>query len=83
LRVPTNQIGDIGVGTCHATKDAPASLGGLDVANVNVQMPFTIFAAAIEGRVSGEGDALRRGGQLVCQSRAKRLADPNRQSLTW
>ncbi len=50
----------------------------LDIADANLELPFTIVAAANEGRVRGDGDTGSRDGLVDRRSGAKSLADLER-----
>ena len=52
---------NVSVGSGDGAEDLPPTVGCLDVANANFQMPVTFLAATNECRVSGDGDA--RGGR--------------------
>jgi hypothetical protein len=53
----------------------PATVGCLDVADANLQMPFAVLAAADEGRINGDGDGRRCGRRLDRRGLAEVLAD--------
>ena len=48
---------NVGVGSGGGTEDLSPTVGCLDVANTNFQMPLTFLAATNECRVGGYGDA--------------------------
>jgi hypothetical protein len=56
LEVSPDQHGHVGVGPCDSIKDLPLSRGCFDIADANLEMPFTAMTAADEGRINGDGD---------------------------
>ena len=78
LEASPDQHRNVGVGPCDGAEDLPPSVGCLDVADANLQMPFAVVAAADEGRVQGDGDRRRRGRRLDRGGVAKLLADLER-----
>ena len=57
LELPANLNRNVGVGSGDGTEDLPPTVGCFDVANANLQMPFTFLAATNERRIRGDGDA--------------------------
>lgn len=69
-----DQHGHVGVGPCDSTKDLPLPGGCLDIADANLEMPFTAMTAADEGRINGDGDRRRGSPGLDPGSVAQLLA---------
>ena len=80
LKAAPDHHGDLRLGLRHGAEHLPATAGGLDVADANLQMSFAVVAAADECRVYGDGDRRRarrwryRGGVAELLASLKRVA---------
>src|SRR5713101_2423008 len=55
LKVSPDEHCDVSVGLRDSAEYLPATIGCLDIANANLQMPLAIVAATDEGCVQGDG----------------------------
>ena len=78
LKAAVNLNRNVGVGSGDGTKDLPAAVGCLDVANANFQMPLTFLATTNECRVRSDGDAHGCRYRLGCRDVTKLPADLER-----
>ena len=73
LQVSADQHRDVGIGPRDSAEYLPGSAGCLDVADANLQMPFSIVAATNEGQVHGDRDG-RRGGRRLDRGGVTKLS---------
>ena len=78
LKAAPDQHRDVGIGPRDGAEDLSASVGSLDIADPNFQMPFAVVAATDESRVQADGDRRRGGRRLNRGGVTKLLTDLER-----